>query len=274
MVKVTINNQTFFVDGILKDNLDMAKKSIKQDWDMVFVIDGMEGSGKSVLAQQLAFYCDPTLTLDRITFTHEDFKKAILKAGQYQSVVFDEAFQGLNTRGAMSKINKALCSMLAEIRQKNLFVFVCIPSFFDLDRYVSLWRSRGLFHCYTHKWKRGRFAFFSQKNKIKLWANGKKYYSYNKPKANFYAQFTKYYTVDENEYKKKKLESLSRHVEGEGNEDKENKWKTMTIVMLVFLYKAKVLKVTKIADILGITERYVYYLLNTPRNEGNYEKDY
>ena len=45
---------TGYMDGFLKRNLDEAKRVIKKDWDMVFVIDGYEGSGKSVLAQHCA----------------------------------------------------------------------------------------------------------------------------------------------------------------------------------------------------------------------------
>ena len=75
MVKVT--DQDYYIDGIHKENLDIAKKEIKNDWDMLFCYDGPEGSGKSVKAMQDAYYCDPTLSLDRICFTPQEFKKAI-----------------------------------------------------------------------------------------------------------------------------------------------------------------------------------------------------
>ena len=57
-----------YMDAVHKENLDLAKKEIKNDWDMIGVYDGYEGSGKSVKCMQDAFYCDPTLTLDRIVF--------------------------------------------------------------------------------------------------------------------------------------------------------------------------------------------------------------
>ena len=31
----------FYMDGYLKSNLDLLKKVIKKDWDMVFLIDGL-----------------------------------------------------------------------------------------------------------------------------------------------------------------------------------------------------------------------------------------
>ena len=94
-----------FIDPWLRTNLDAAKKIIRQDWDMIFVVDGMEGSGKSCLAQQMAYYCDPTLNLDRITFKPKEFVNSIVKAKKYQAIIFDEAYGGLSSRSAMSEVN-------------------------------------------------------------------------------------------------------------------------------------------------------------------------
>lgn len=210
MVKVKINTDEFYIDGILQQNLETAKDIIVKDWDMLFIVDGSEGTGKSVLAMQMAYYCDPTLELDRIVFTSNEFKKAILSAKPYQAVIYDEAYTGLSARATMSLINKTLVSMLAEIRQRNLFVFIVMPTFFDLDKYVALWRSRALLHVYTgDKFERGYFMFFNKTRKKDLYIQGKKFYNYFKPEANFKGRFTNFYPVDEAEYKKKKRESLT-----------------------------------------------------------------
>jgi hypothetical protein len=101
--------------------------------------------------------------------------------------------------------------MLAEIRQKNLFVFVVMPTFFDLDKYVALWRSRALIHVYTAaNFERGYFGFYNAERKKQLYILGKKFYSYAKPKDNFHGRFTNFYPVDEKAYRAKKLESLKR----------------------------------------------------------------
>lgn len=226
MVKVFEGtNEEYYIDGYLKANLDIAKNVIQKDWDMVFAIDGYEGSGKSVFAHQAAKYCDPTLSLDRIVFTPDDFRKVVTNAEPYQSVVYDEAYTGLSSRSTMGVINRALVSMLAEIRQKNLFVFVVMPTFFDLDKYVALWRSRGLFHIYTgENFQRGFFAFYNVDRKKQLYILGKKFYSYSKPKPNFIGRFVNHYTVDEKEYRKKKRVSL---VAREKKAEEERKRKEM-----------------------------------------------
>lgn len=212
----------FMLDGYVKTIMDTAKTTIKKDWDMIFAVDGPEGSGKSVFAQQLAFYCDPTLTVDNITFTPQEFRKAIVNANPYQSVVYDEAYTGLSARGSMGVVNRTLVSMLAEIRQKNLFIFVVMPTFFDLDKYVALWRSRGLWSIYTGEdFERGYVRFYDVERKKELYIKGKKFYNYLVVKPNFRSRFTNHYTVDKKLYKQKKLGSLRAREQKAADEELE-----------------------------------------------------
>lgn len=212
MVKVFEGTKDeFMLDGYIKQVLDKTKQVMRQDWDMMFNIDGTEGAGKSVLAMQLAKYVDPDFSVDNIAFTPKQFKESILKAPKYTSVVYDEAYGGLGARNTMSQVNIAIVKMLAEVRFRNLFLLVVMPTYFDLDRYAALWRSRGLFHVYSDSnFKRGKVAFFNKERKKKLYVNGKKTYSYGKPRANFIATFTNHYTVDKNKYNAKKMESTSK----------------------------------------------------------------
>ena len=84
-----------------------------------------------------------------------------------------------------------------------------MPTFFDLDKYVALWRSRALIHVYTgQNFQRGFFAFYNVDRKKQLYLEGKKFYSYYRPKANFIGRFVNHYTVDPEVYKKNKKNSL------------------------------------------------------------------
>jgi len=51
MVKVLDQStgKEFYLDGILQQNLDSIKPKVKENWDMVFVVSGIEGGGKSTL---------------------------------------------------------------------------------------------------------------------------------------------------------------------------------------------------------------------------------
>lgn len=111
-----------------------------------------------------------------------------------------------------------------------------LPSFFDLDRYVALWRSRCLLHVLTGKrFERGGYVFFGKERKKSLYVQGKRFYSYAKPKGNFTGAFRKFYPIDEKEYKKKKLESLKE--EDKGLNKKEAKHLLQRNVAFYALYE-------------------------------------
>jgi len=214
MVIVKINDKfSYSMDGYLKSNLDIIKTQINnKDNDFVGTVDGFEGVGKSVLAQQIGKYVDPSLNLDRICFTGEEFKTAVLKAKKGQCVIYDEAITGAFSREAIQMMNVILIKMMAQIRQKNLFVLFVLPSFFDLDKNLSIWRSKFLIHChYGKKYERGYFKFANLEKKKTIYIEGQKMYKYPKEpsKWNFWGRFPKYYTVDEKKYREKKLKSLT-----------------------------------------------------------------
>jgi len=264
-----------YMDGYLKAVLDTAKRVIKKDWDMVFILDGVEGGGKSVLAQQCAYYCDPTFNIERICFTPQTFIATINTSQKYQSVVYDECYAGMSSRAAMSEVNRMLMSVLAEIRQKNLFVFLLLPAFHELDKYASVWRSRGLIHIYTgDDFTRGRFAFWNAERKKKLYVAGKKFYSYKWPKPNFYGSFVNGYVVDEQEYRQKKLEALTyREKTRENKSDKEKPLSNLAQKQqkqrdtLIRRLSESGMIVKDIAKLGGIDESIIYAVLNRVQSE-------
>jgi len=255
-----------YIDGYLKDNLDLARKIIRDDWDMMFCYDGYEGSGKSVKAMQDASFCSPeTFNIDNICFNPKEFRRGVLKAKAYDSVVYDEAYTGLSSRATMGMINRTLVSMLAEIRQKNLFVFIVMPTFFDLDRYVALWRSRALINVYTDKFQRGYFAFYNMDRKKQLFVNGKKTYEYSKPYPNFRGRFMNYYPVDEKEYRKRKKDALNarenQRIDIEVKKELENELFERVFLMDEGRPEEKKMTHQQKIEILGLTPSVYFYKL-------------
>lgn len=204
----------YYIDPLLAKNLDKMRDVVQTDMDWLFLVDGAEGSGKSTIAQQIAKYVDPTFDVSRICFSSGQFTNCVINAAKYQAVIYDEAYKGLNSRATMSKVNRNIVSMFTEVRQKNLFLFVVLPSFFDLDKYVAIWRSRSLIHTeFTDKMKRGRFKFYNSETKKYLYIKGKQFYEYRVVKPNIRGTFTDGYVVDEVEYRKRKLEALKEYDE-------------------------------------------------------------
>lgn len=244
-MKVECHGQSLYIDEHLKTEFDRIKEKVsEEDRDYFFVVDGKEGSGKSVVALQWACYLDPTFNLERVVFTPEDFKDAIIKAKKGQVVVFDEAFRGLSSRASLTQMNKLLIQLMMECRQKNLIVFIVMPTFFLLEKYVALFRAKGLFHIYENDGKRGFWMFFNTKKKKILYHLGKKnYYSYAQPRSSFKGRFVKNYLIDEQAYREKKTKALQdsfTHKPSERYKDQRN-------LLLWYLNRKMKVSTTKIA---------------------------
>lgn len=204
---------SFYVDDKLLKQLDKIKKRVQErDEDYFWAVDGEEGSGKSTFVMQLAKYVDPSFDLSRVVFTANDLQRVIVGASKGQAVVFDEAFRGLSSRAALGEMNRMLVQLMMECRQRNLFVFVVLPTFFLLDRYVALWRAKGLFHVYRRKDQRGFWMYFNKKKKKMLYLMGHKTMSYGKPRTEFRGRFFNQYVVDEEEYREMKSKAFKSSI--------------------------------------------------------------
>ena len=250
MVKVDIKKDLcLYCDGKLYENIKKMRDTVNtKDMDRVIPVDGTEGSGKSVFAQQLAILLDPTFNIDRMCMTSEEFITAVTSAKKGQAIVFDEAFTGLSSRSSLSGINKLIVSMMMEMRQKNLFVIIVLPTFFLLDKYVAIFRSRELFNIYMYKGKRGFWRVFNSHKKKYLYLRGKKELNYDiKIKPCFKGRFLDKYTIDEQAYRKKKGDAL--RIKDKNNEP-VNKYQHQRDYLINYLNTECGESQTKIAELL------------------------
>ncbi len=199
----------FHVPQKVVEQLNKGKKKVlKYDQDRVYVITGREGLGKSKLSRQLAYVCDPTINLDRVVFSSEQFKKAVEKGKKGQAIIWDECFRGMSSKSTISKENKDIVSLLMECRFKNLFIFLVLPSFFLLDKYPALERSHALFNVIVSKknFLNRCYKIYPYNKKIELYVKGKVTLSYSLPRiAKKYRFYNKEIpNIDYDEYVDKK----------------------------------------------------------------------
>lgn len=203
-----------FVDPMIRKELDnVQERVLKKDRDFVCVVDGEEGCGKSVLAMQFASLLSPGFNLEHVVFNSQDFIRLIRdpKTKKGTCIVLDEAFNAANARASLSDINRAMIALATEMRQKNLFVILVLPTFFDLDKYFALWRTRILVHVYFTPNEDRRYIVFDKQSKKLLYLSGKKTYDYSYPKAPFPpSTFYNQYTVPEDEYRERKAEAFRK----------------------------------------------------------------
>lgn len=207
------------MDGYLKDNMDRAIKRVKKGWDYVAIVSGLPGSGKSQFAQGLARYCCPTFDENYIAFSAEDFITLTNNCPEYSSIVLDESFQSLNSKVGMSSDFLRIINHLQLVRQKHLFIFLCLPNFFDLSKGVAIFRASHLFIAYDVDDVRGSFIAFDRDGKRKLFIKGSKFLDYNAQPSNFHGKFRKCGAIDEEVYEKLKREHLMAQDERLRHED-------------------------------------------------------
>lgn len=214
-MKLDIKGNQVTIDATLYANLMHLKDAVdNQNFDDAGIIDGPEGSGKSKLGELVATVLDPSYNIDRCCFTPDQFMHAVLTAEKGQAIVFDESYQGASSRGSMSSLNKNLINLLTQCRCRNLHVIFILPSFFDADRYLALWRARWVAHVYLgQNLTRGQCAFYGYEKKKRLYILCKKFYTYG-VRPDFRCRFGNYDFIDGTAYDKKKLESFALKTKG------------------------------------------------------------
>ncbi len=221
LVKVIDPNTGFTIEYSmsirLRRNLDnvIIPALNQQDKDYVICVDGREGAGKSYFAFQIGKYVDPSLNLKRVVFSPDDFREAILRAKKGQCIIYDEAFTGYSSRSSLSPVNRVLVSLAMQMRQKNLFIIIVLPTIFLLDKYMAMFRTRALIHVYESRSKRGYFKGYNSRVKKYLILAGQKTMSYKHKtvKSNFHGRFYGKFALGDDkvlkEYLKKKEKSLA-----------------------------------------------------------------
>ena len=217
-------NISYHIDKNLIKNWDKLRGGvlIKKDDDKVYIVDGRERGGKSTFAIQQAKYLDSSFNIDRVCFTAEQFLYQIRNAPKGACIVFDEAFRGLSSKASQSKINKSIVEGMMEMGQRNLIIFIVLPTFFLLEIYAAVLRSNTLFHIYKDP-KSGvrKFRIYNFKEKSILYRVGKKKgFDYSYPRVRIRGSFFKPFPIDKKSYDTKKLDTFKGVKEKEEEPDK------------------------------------------------------
>jgi hypothetical protein len=185
-----------YLDGYLKQKLDNIKMIQKKNWDCFFIIDGFEGSGKTTLGSTCAYYLSDTkVTPNNICKSAKEAKSKLGTFPDESVLIVDEGDLAFSSGDVFTQEQKELIKITKVIRYKKMVLIIIAPCFFDLNRKIAVRRSRFLLHVYTGaRMDRGKFAYFGQKKKEKLYTVGKKNFSsYSTPEADFIAKFTDFH---------------------------------------------------------------------------------
>jgi hypothetical protein len=252
-----------YLDGKLKEKLDFAKEQKRKDNDVVGIMVGEEGSGKSNCAANIMRYMaddsfDPIK--DMIGSDEKDALDKLKNVKHGGNLMFDEGNVFFLSTETMKKQHRNLHKIFSIFRQKNLFVLIVLPSFFRLGTYFALDRSRFLCRTYLDKGERGYFSYWGDKAKNKLYRRGKKDHSYSPVKANFNGRFTKCDALDTKEYKDFKLETLNSVFFVPEDVKKVTRASVKTDIMNDFIARNIDVPTKDLSRLLGKGERWIQQL--------------
>ncbi len=252
-------------DRILRENLDQIKDIVNKDWDFAYIVDGEEGVGKSTFAQQVCKYLDPTFNLDRVVFSAREFIESADKVKeQGKAIMWDEAIEGGASSESLTKLSVILKKYFMKMRYKRMFVVLVIPTFFELNKYLAIHRTRGLFHCYAKSFNdRGKWGYYHKHQKQLLYLLGKKTYDYNKVRYNMYGEFNDRWWIDYKPYLAKKDAAMNTPV---SFEVKESRWKKQRDAMILNRYSVGDITQEQLAKIMGMTHQNVAKIINSLSN--------
>lgn len=249
-----------YIDGKLFQVVLNIFYILSKDWDCVFQIDGLEGSGKSILGIFLGWILSKgRLGIKNIAENSDDAINKLETLEKGSVLIIDEGGLSFSSKEVMKKEQRKLVGILNVIRQKQMILIIIAPSFFELNKYISIHRSKFLLHVYTDKrMERGRFAYFSTKQKKMLYEIGKKNFnSYSKPRSKFVGRFIDWKPFFYKEYLKTKEKSLIAALKGDGKGKGINPLDIYAEIVQKIRENSPELTMKVIAKALGVSERTI-----------------
>lgn len=123
------------------DPVSLARKRLSRNQNLLCVITGQTGTGKSLSALEFARLIDPTFTAAQVVFTVEEFLNLMETLGPGRVIIFDEAGVDLDARRSSSKKNVFFSNILKTFRYLQIPTIFTLPNLAMLDK-----NARRLFH--------------------------------------------------------------------------------------------------------------------------------
>ena len=224
-------NDGFYMDNLLKQEIDIMIRNVKRDWDFTIIIGGKGEMrvGKSLIGMQIGCYwtheikrlygVDVPFTIkDNMVLNGQDLMKKGMKLGnnyKYAVLDYDEAaddFEGTKVMTAQARVVK---DYLRKAAQFNMLNIIVQAEFFDVPKPLAISRTTCLINI-DYKidehgnFERGYFEYYSRRKKKLLYTFGKKMLDYSCVKGDFRGKFPHFYPLDETEYRKEKSDALNR----------------------------------------------------------------
>jgi hypothetical protein len=140
-----------YMDGYLHANVEKIPFLLENNYDVVIMIFGMEGSGKTELAMQIGAATDHRFNVENVVFTAEQFKEAVEGLPKGSTIVWDESDE---TSGHHAKEKTRLLKRFGKrMRKENKCCIMVQPTILDMGRYWIMHRTSMGIRVVDKRWK-------------------------------------------------------------------------------------------------------------------------
>lgn len=199
--------------------LDAVKNIITtKDYDWIDVIVGPEGVGKTCLAAGKCKYVYPDFDIGRDAyFNVHDLRRAIKNSQPGQAILADEGSLIFFARSAMSNDGKIGMNLLTTMRMFNVYLAVCIPNFWVLEKYIREHRVKTL----SRVVKRGWYWHFGPRKVKMIHRDKTTFNSYRTvwPDFDFRDTFPNYKANNPEEWSRYERKKAAASTEGKGHSE-------------------------------------------------------
>jgi energy-coupling factor transporter ATP-binding protein EcfA2 len=267
------DGKPFNLGGYLKEMFRDTADLIALKWDAIFLVVGQEGDGKTTFVKTASYYLDRNTNINRWAYNAEQFEKAVDRedVSPGTCIVWDESDE-LSAHWA-NKVVYTLKRKFKRIRSKGLIIFLITPTFFDMNKYWSILRTRALMDVYANPKRdadgylvdnRGSVRVFNKDRKRLLYFSGYKEWNMMAAQPNFFDRFGKPpldYPVSEDELNNLKDEAMKSLLENDNAEKyKLIDYRQQVMVRLETIAHQKMYKFSRadLCFVFGLADRTLY----------------
>lgn len=269
---VLVTDKQYYLDPKLKEKLDLMIARMKVGKDNLILIDGDEGDGKTNISMGVGYYfahtCGRPFSLENIFFDLDKLIDFAIKTKE-QVIIWDEGALGGLASEWWNKNQKKFIKLLMIARKRQHFWIVNIPRFFKLNEYFVIDRSIALIHVYMRGGlEHGKFVYFNQTQKEKLWEDWRKTHIRNYKKWwSFHGSFVMFLEargdkfediISDAEYNKKKddaIMSIDRERDNKLEKKERNLGEMREALLIALRKKNPNMSLDEQAEMLGVSTR-------------------
>lgn len=189
----------YHMDDKLYSNIKELPKRIEKDKDVLFLVCGSPGNGKSTQANAILYALDNTMFTSKcIHSTVEDYMKyavdlAEKKQSKGRSNVHDESRETGGTNVIKKRIS-VFWDFIYENRYLNMYQALLQSDFWKTPKDIIYSRALFMIWCIEdEEWNNGTFLFYSKQAMRKLYDRGKRLGERTPTGYNFQGRFVKFW---------------------------------------------------------------------------------